>query len=103
MGCLALQSRMGTLGVVVLLPGMDDTLGVGQAGEPVGVKALIPEPPVEALNETVLGGLAGLDEIKRDFVGIRPGVQGLASELRSIVDRDLFGGPVPGDQLLEDA
>jgi hypothetical protein len=50
---------MGPAVVVVEPPGLDDLAGIGEIEEPVLVEAFIPEPPVEAFDEGVLGGMVG--------------------------------------------
>jgi hypothetical protein len=46
--------------IVVAPPVLDRGPGVGEADEPMAVQALDAEPPVEALDEGVLDGLARL-------------------------------------------
>jgi hypothetical protein len=54
--------------------------------EHLGVEALITEFAVEALNEAVLEGLPGTDEIEFHAVLVRPGVQRPARKLGAVVD-----------------
>jgi hypothetical protein len=71
---------------------------VGQTGEPVDIETLIVELPVEALQVPILAGFPRLDEIQADAVRIGRGIQGLPGKLRAVVDRDLFGGAMPGQR-----
>ena len=52
---------MGSVGVVVDPPVLDDHPGLVEVGEQVFVEALVAQPTVEALDEAVLHGLAGRD------------------------------------------
>ncbi len=52
---------MGSVALVVLLPDCDLGAGVGQCREQNLVQELVPEPPVEALDEPILHGLARRD------------------------------------------
>jgi len=49
--------------VVVPTPVTDDGSGVGQAGKPVVVQALVSKLAIEAFDVGVLRGLAGLNEL----------------------------------------
>ena len=66
---------MGSPLMVVAPPRLDGPAGIGQPEEPVAVEALIAQPPVEALDERVLDGLARRDEAQADATGIRPLVE----------------------------
>src|SRR5437016_3827419 len=46
--------------IVVESPRLDDATGLAQIDEPMLVQTLIPEPPVERLDEGVLDRLAGI-------------------------------------------
>jgi len=82
---------MRPLGVVVLLPDVDNRAGVGEAAKPLQILALITERAVEALDVGVLRRFAGLDEIQRDAMRIGLSIQDLPRELGSVVDGDLLG------------
>ena len=43
-----------------------------QSEEEVGVKTLVPEPPVEALNRAVLHGFSRANEIELNVVQVGP-------------------------------
>src|SRR5689334_18447044 len=92
---------MGALGVVLLLPSVDDYTSMRQAPEPVEIQTLVAELAVEAFDMGILRGLARLNEVQRDAVRIGPSIQDLPSELRAIVHGDLLGRPVPGNELVE--
>ena len=66
------------------------------------VQALVSEPAVEALDEGVLNGLAGLDEVQPHAPLVGPLVQHQAGELRSVVKDDPRGRLAAlGDQPVE--
>ena len=52
--------------VVVPPPGLDDDLRLGSAAEPFEAQAFVAELAVEALRNTILPGLAGLDQRRAD-------------------------------------
>ena len=56
----------GLSGLVVGPPFFDDPSGLWQAGEEVLVEALVAQPAIEALDEAVLGRLAGRDVMPFD-------------------------------------
>lgn len=90
---------MGPVVVVIVSPGRDDPLGVGEAQEPVLVEALVPEAPVKALDLAVLHGTAGINEVQVHAVFERPLVQGPAGELRAVAhaESDSAVGRGPSD------
>ena len=67
--------------VVVVAPVVHDAPDVGEALEPMLVQAAVPELAVEALHESVLGGLAGLDEVQRRAGPFAPKAHRLAGDL----------------------
>src|SRR6188768_2464857 len=79
--------------VVVVPPDGDFGSCMAERHEPVLVEALIAKLAIEALDESVLGGLAGLNEVQSHLVLIGPSVEGLANELRAIVSDDAAGVP----------
>src|SRR5690606_32852867 len=87
--------------VVVLPPSLDDSPGILEIREPVHVEALVPEPPVEALNECVLDWFARPDEVDRHRRLVGPLVEGLAGELGAVVTDDEFGLPAGLDEPLK--
>lgn len=64
---------------------------MGQAGEPVLVEALIPQPSVKAFDVGVLVGLARFDQAQRYAALVRPGQQGLAREFLAVVGANDLG------------
>lgn len=75
---------MGSGFVVVLPPASDDPTGMGKGREPVEIQALVPEGPVEALDEAALSWLPQLVVVELYAAGIGPGVEGAARELRAV-------------------
>jgi hypothetical protein len=73
---------------VVLMPDGDGPARLGQGLEPVLVEALIPGFAVEALDVSVLFGLARLNQDVVDGSCLHPGHGGPAGELRSVVRPD---------------
>src|SRR5690606_38885798 len=74
--------------VVVHSPRLDFLLRIVQGEEPVQVQTLVPEGPIEALDEAILDWLARLNVVNPDVPGVGPGIEGPAGELRSIVGHD---------------
>ena len=93
---------MRPLGVVLLLPRLDDGAGMRQTAEPVQIQALIAKPAVEALDMGVLRGLAGVNEISRHAMCIGPSVQDAPSKLWTIVHANPFGRAKGAHELVED-
>src|SRR5262249_17926734 len=80
---------------------VDDGSGMSPTAKPVQIQALITKLAVEALDVRILRGLARLDEVEGDAVGIRPDIQDSPSELRAVVDRVLLGRAMGGGELVE--
>ena len=57
--CKPSQARVWSSGVVVGPPCFDDLPGLGKVAERVLVETLVTQPAIEALDEAVLGWLAG--------------------------------------------
>ncbi len=74
--------------VVIPSPALDGHSGIGQAYEPALVQALVPEPTVEALSVRILHRFPGLDEVQCYAALVRPLIQDLAGELRTVVAHD---------------
>lgn len=64
--------------VVVLTPRGNQDTSFAQRRKPVVIKALIPETPVKAFDESVLGGLAGLNHFELNAMLVGPLVERLA-------------------------
>ena len=77
--------------VVVVAPVVHDAPDVGEALEPVLVQAAVPELAVEALHESVLSGLARLDEVQRRARPLAPKAHRLAGQLGAVVPDDGLG------------
>jgi hypothetical protein len=67
--------------------------GIFKRHEPVGVQALCPELAVQALDESVVRGLAGPGEVERHPTLVGPQVEIPGDELRALVDPDHPGQP----------
>lgn len=76
---------MRTLLVVGPNPVLGDMPDVVQVLEDVEVQDLFAVGAVEALDQRVLHGFAGLDELQVDLVVLRPLGQGQGDELRAVV------------------
>ena len=74
--------------VVVLSPGVDDCSRIVNAGEPIEIEAVLTELAVEALDEGVLGRLAGLNEVQLDAAFLRPEEHRLTCQLRIVIADD---------------
>jgi len=86
--CTVVQSRVGALVVVVAPPEMQLPPGVGQVEEHLHVQALVAELAVEALDVAVLHWPAWADEVQMHSVPVRPVIERLTRELRSVVHGD---------------
>lgn len=75
---------MRSVFVVVLAPILQLFGGIRKAQEPVCIQALIPEAAVEALDETVLHWLAGLDVMPIDTCPLTPFENGLLVSSRTL-------------------
>jgi hypothetical protein len=84
------QRAMGPNLVVIPPPGFDFLSCILQADEPILIQAFIPELPVEALDESILDGLAWLDEAQLHASLVGPHVQGLAGEFRPVLQRPMM-------------
>jgi hypothetical protein len=70
--------------VVLDPPRLNRSLRIAQVHEPALVEALVPELAVEALDVGVLDGFPGTNELELDPALVRPLVEMLAGELRSV-------------------
>jgi hypothetical protein len=75
--------------------------GIAQAQEPVPVEAFVAQPSLKALHEGVLHRLARFDEAQPDAPLVRPLIDRLARQLRTIVQDDLVGATTLGHQPLQ--
>jgi hypothetical protein len=76
---------MGPLAVVGFEPRVGDRAHLLERVEEIGVEYLFSIGPVEALDEGVLIGLAGLNVAKANPLGGTPFDEGLGDELGAIV------------------
>ena len=58
---LIVQCAVRSMLIVVPAPGGDQDTSLRQTRKPMVIQALIPEAPVEALDERILRGFPGLD------------------------------------------
>ena len=82
------KARVWPVGIVIAAPGFDDPARHWQAMEHVLVEALVAEPPVEALNESVLNRLSGRDIVPSDAAFLLPAQDGVRSQLSAVVADD---------------
>ena len=73
-GGLSAQFRVWPDRVVVVPPGSQHKPGMGQRGEQGLIEAFVAQTAVEALDETVLHRLAGLDELKFHAYALAPSI-----------------------------
>src|SRR5690606_3424087 len=91
------ELRMWALSVVVSLPRRQLHPGVGQRGEQHFVQQLVPQAPVEALDEGVLGWLTRGDVVPFDAGILRPLEDRHAGELSAVVRDQAQRSPALGD------
>src|SRR5262249_42749354 len=73
---------------VVTAPDFDLPSGVVERDELMHVQALVAQASVERLDESVLYGFAGPDEVELDAALIRPVLERSGGELRAVIDGD---------------
>jgi hypothetical protein len=78
-------------------------LDLAERREDIGIEHLLAVGPIEALDERVLIGLAGLDVAQSDLLGRAPGREDLRGELRAVVEPERLRAAVERKELLEDA
>src|SRR5262249_16836575 len=89
--------------VVVGPPDLDLRARVREVDEPVLVQALVSKLPVEGLDEGVVDGFAGPDEVELDATAVRPGIERGAGKLGAVVDDDPPGQRAARGQAVKDA
>jgi hypothetical protein len=67
--------------VVFAAPVFDEEASFSEGSEPVLVEAIIPESAVEAFDESILHGFAGLDVVDEDTSGLSPQMKGTTGKL----------------------
>ncbi len=88
--------------VIVNPPVLDDLLSFGDIAEPMFIQAFISELSVEAFDTPVLLGLSRLDKIEWNAVFIRPLIEYMPSEIRSIAHDQSPRFPAKIDQAVQD-
>ena len=74
--------------VVLVAPVIDEEASFGQGTEPMLVETVITEGAVEAFDEGILHGFAGLDVVKGDVVGLSPEMESAAGKLGAVIGGD---------------
>ena len=100
---LVTQRTVWPMLVVVPAPGGDQDTSLGQTRKPVVIQALVPEAPVEAFDECILRGFAGLDELELDAMLTSPLVERLAGKFWPLVGSNGLGVAPETSRLVEDA
>ena len=98
---LVVQRAMWPMLVVVSAPSGDQDTSLLQARKPVVIQALIPEAPVEALNERVLRGFSGLDQLELNAMLTGPLIQCPAGKFRPLVGSNGLGVATEASRLIE--
>jgi hypothetical protein len=80
------QTAVWAFCVVIDPPIFYDFAGFADAGEPVLVQALIPEPVIETFDIGILGWLARIDEVQLHTVIIGPGIKSATSQFGAVID-----------------
>ena len=100
---LIVQCAVRPMLVVVSAPSSDQDTSLLQTGKPVVIQALIPEAPIEALDERVLSRLAGLDQLELNAMLAGPLVERFAGKFWSLVCSNGLGVAPEASRLIEDA
>ena len=100
---LIVQCAMRPILVVVSAPGGNQNTSLRQTRKPVVVQAFIPEAPIEALDECVLGGLPGLYQLELHAMLAGPLIQRLAGKFRPLVGSNRLWVTPEASRLVEDA
>jgi hypothetical protein len=90
---------MGPDLVVGVAPSLQLFGRIRKRQEPVSVRALGSEAPVDGLDEVVVRRLSGPGEVHGDAVGIGPQVQVTGDKLSPLIDPDRLAGRKPGPGL----
>ena len=80
-GRLPADAGMGVVDIVVGAPVSKRGAGMGQRREQGFVQQLVAQPPVEAFDEGILGGLARRDIVPVDLAFVGKGEDGVRGEL----------------------
>ena len=76
---------MGPFAVVALQPGLREIADLGDRFKGIGVEDFRAVAAIEAFDVRVLIGLARLDVMQRDGMGLAPIDEGLRDKLRAVV------------------
>src|SRR5215217_587965 len=92
---------MGSCAIVVLPPRLDGVSSIAQANEPMAVETFVAQSSMKALDKRVLHRLARFNEAQLDAPLVGPLIDGLASQLRSVIQHDLIWGTALDGQPLQ--
>lgn len=98
---LIVQCAVRPMLVVVSAPSGDQDTSLRQARKPMVIQAFIPEATVEALDEGVLRGFAGLDQLQLNTMLAGPLVQCLAGKFWPLVGSNSLGVTTKASCLIE--
>ena len=84
----AIEAGVGSDGVVVGPPGVDDRPRVGEVVEQMLIEAFVAEPAVEALDEPVLLRLSRCDVVPQHRPSFLPGQDRVRGHLGAVVADD---------------
>ena len=77
--------------IVVTTPSLQSEACIVNAFEPARIWIIVAQTPVERLDVSVVDRLAGSDEVDIDLAQVRPGIEVIRCEFRSVVDLDRLG------------
>ena len=102
-GCSVVEAAVGPHFVVLLSPVGDLGACIEQIAKPVGPQALFAKSPVEALDVSVLGGLAGLDVAQLDLPLQTPSQEVPARQFGAVVAANRLRQATSRDHLVKHA
>jgi hypothetical protein len=79
---------MGSFGLIFVPPRLDALSSLDQALEVILVQALVPQFAVRALDEAVLDGPSGPNEVELDALPAGPLIQRQTHEFRAVVHQE---------------
>ena len=100
---LIVQCTVWPILIVVPAPSGDQDTSLLQARKPMVIQALIPEAPVEALDERILRGFPGLDQFELNAMLAGPLIQRLAGKFRPLIGSNGLGISPEPSCLIEDS
>ena len=98
---LIVQCAVWPILIVVPAPGGDQDTSLLQARKPMVIQALIPEAPVEALDERILRGFPGLDQFELNAMLAGPLVERFAGKFWSLVSSNGLGVAPEASRLIK--